>query len=98
MSGPYIKEGNQGNDGVAHMTYFDYETQWSFVWDGTQGRKIQISEGGYAEEPRADLYCEWPPHIIDEYFSTMSALSALHQFQAVCQEYVSRNKNLSSYI
>lgn len=38
----------QGDDGKAHITYFDVRSQASFVWDG-HADGVEISIGGYSE-------------------------------------------------
>jgi hypothetical protein len=38
----------QDADGDAHFTYFDKNTQASFVWDG-ESPVVQVSLGGYGE-------------------------------------------------
>lgn len=38
-----------GNDGHAHLTYFDKSRQLSFVWDGDVNTPVQVSHGGYGE-------------------------------------------------
>ena len=38
----------QDDDGTPHFTYFDYDTQLSFVWDGKSDH-IQVAHGGYGE-------------------------------------------------
>jgi hypothetical protein len=38
----------QGADGTPHFTYFDKESQLSFVWNGVSNR-VEVSHGGYGE-------------------------------------------------
>lgn len=86
--------GQQGNDGVSHLTYYDPETQWSFVWDGTQDGKIQISEGGYAEPVREDLYLSFHAGTI---LNITNVIDFMDEFTLICRKFVDKNKERSPY-
>lgn len=44
----YDPERDQGRDGQVHLTYYDRENLFSYVWDGTSGF-IEVAHGGYGE-------------------------------------------------
>jgi hypothetical protein len=75
-------EPRQGNDGVPHVTYFDFPTQLSFVWDG-KSEQIEVSHGGYGE-PVSDKIQLFPLtlNIPDTPAGWMA------RFQAACEAYI----------
>lgn len=38
----------QNEDGTPHITYFDFLSQTSFVWDG-ESTQVEVCHGGYGE-------------------------------------------------
>ena len=68
----------QGADMVAHLTYFDKETQLSFVHDG-QSREVAVSSGGYAE-PVIDVF--------RMEFTLDGVGEVLNEFATACRIYV----------
>ena len=70
---------NQGQDGVAHITYYDKALALSFVWDGKHD-EVAVSHGGYAE-PVVDTFTilTWPFGHPRE---------ALRWFESQCQAFV----------
>jgi len=39
----------RSQDGQPHITYYDAEHQYSFVWDGHVDHPIEVEHGGYGE-------------------------------------------------
>lgn len=68
----------QGNDGDPHLTFFDDETQLSFVWDGTQGDLIDVANGGYGEPVAAHVV--WPDMDLNVGIGSFMA-----SFRTVCE-------------
>ena len=71
----------QDEDGTPHFTYFDYQTQLSFIWDGSQDR-IQVAHGGYGEPVIDTITVMMPP------ISLLPSTDWLSWFQSICDLYV----------
>ena len=72
----------QNADGMAHIAYFDVETQLSFVWDG-KSVSIDVCHGGYGE-PVIDRY---RPTTMNPRIETR-ARNWLDWFETACKSYV----------
>lgn len=67
-------ENTQGQDGLAHMAYFDRRRQVSMIYDGSVGPWIDIAVGGYGE-----------PVIARAPFNNEPSLAA---FEKTCQDFI----------
>jgi len=70
---------NFGQDGTPHLTYFDADTQLSFVYDTKHKATVAVSHGGYAEAV-IDTF--------DIYFDIERVEETLLTFARYCRAYV----------
>jgi hypothetical protein len=77
-------------DGTVHLTYFDVDTQASFVWSGSAERPIEVSIGGYGEPVMDEI---WPVDVpAMDAWTRLSPMEALRVFRAVCDQWLTENR------
>lgn len=79
---------HQARDGTVHLAYFDVESDTSFVWNGTNGRLVDVCPGGYGEPTRARFELQFNPF-------DHSLRTALGYFKTSCDSFLLRQRNLS---
>jgi LPS sulfotransferase NodH len=72
----------QNEDGTAHFTYFDKETQLSFVWDGKSDR-VEVSHGGYGEPVMDEIRIDHGYHLMRD-----TAYGWTDWFATLCIAYI----------
>lgn len=72
----------QNDDGTPHFTYFDVETQLSFIWDG-HSDYIEVSHGGYGEKVIDDIRITQTDQTIEA-----TARGWMDWFRSTCIAYV----------
>lgn len=74
---------SQGQDGAAHLTYYDKTHIISFIWDGTKGDLVDVCPGGYAEPAVGLFRLSFDPTLVNTH-------AALAMFEADCETFVER--------
>lgn len=75
-----ITEGRtQGLDGDAHLTYYDKDSDQSFVYDG-MSNKISVSKYGYGEPPSDEIEATA--------LDTTTTDMVIEAFERICSEYI----------
>lgn len=84
-----------GLDGQPHLTYYDAALALSFIWDGTEGPVVAVSQGGYAE--RATDWFNWHP--AGSVISTKVPFQeVLADFRESCQAYIIRTRGRAALV
>lgn len=77
----------QNSDGTPHFTYFDYDSQLSFVWDGLSPW-IEVSLGGYGEPALDRISTQVSELNVDTSFGWLT------WFKDTCDAYITIKRNL----
>jgi hypothetical protein len=107
MTGKHVKERTvvdyrrRTGDGIPHLTYFDRDSQLSFVWTGNPQDPIEVEHGGYAEptvavittRARSDIplgpeLTHYLADIDPEVVVRQSSAVVAHWFSHICSEWV----------
>jgi hypothetical protein len=75
-----------GQDGDAHLTFYDPTSKLSFVWDGKHGNTVAVSEGGYGE-PVIDTF-EIDFGRVGWGEPEVTAVLAVNMFEQACRRYI----------
>jgi hypothetical protein len=71
-----------GQDGIAHLTFYDPTSKLSFVYDGVHGNTVAVSEGGYGEPVIDTFAMDWTGT------DTTGQSSVLGRFEGACRRYI----------